>query len=92
MNYGDALNWCESHAAVFRIVKRRERGEFLAANMDIPGAYAWEMAVDVLGRTVVGHYPLDSSKEPSKAIAEAMIGCVEWFVKQQGKAIGAGVN
>ena len=92
MNYGEALGWCEKSGAVFRFVKRRVRGEFLAANMDIPGEYALEMAVDILGKTHVGHYPLDSSKSPSDAVAVALIGCVEWFQKNQGRAIGAGVN
>ncbi len=83
MNYGDALQWCVKHNAVFRFVSRRTRGEFLAANMDIPGDKAIEMAVDINGKTVAGHYPLDSSKEPSAAIAVALIGCVEWFAKQK---------
>lgn len=92
MTYGDALHYCESHGAVFRFVKRRERGEFLAANMDIPGEYALELAVDLHGKTQVGHYPLDSSKEPSKSVAEALIGCVEWFVKREGTMIAGGMN
>ena len=92
MTYGESLGWCIKHNAVFRFINRRERGEFLAANDSIPGDFALEMAVDVLGKTVVGHYPLDSSKEPSKSVAEAMIGCVEWFEKNRGRAIGAGVN
>lgn len=92
ITYGESLGWCIKHNAVFRFINRRERGEFLAANDSIPGDFALEMAVDVLGKTVVGHYPLDSSKEPSKSVAEAMIGCVEWFEKDRGRAIGAGVN
>jgi hypothetical protein len=92
MTYGESIDFCEKHGAVFRFVKRRERGEFLAANMEIPGAYALEMAVDILGKTVVGHMPLDSSKAPSDAVAVALIGCVEWFQKNQGRAIGAGGN
>lgn len=94
MTYATALDWCIRHHAVFRFVRRRERGEFLAANMDIPGDLALELAVDVLGQTQVGHYPLDSSKEPSKAIALAIISCVEWFEKQIGKGLvtKGGVN
>lgn len=92
INYGDALAWCESHNAVFRFVKRRVRGEFLAANMDIPGEYSLELAVDVAGKTVVGHYPLDSTKSPSDAVAVALIGCVEWFAKQERRVLTAGVN
>lgn len=90
MNYGDTLKWAIQNNAVFRFVNRKERGEFYAANMDIPGEFALEMAITVLDKTVAAHYPLDGTKEPSKAIAEAMIGCVEWFVKQQSRAIGAG--
>lgn len=92
MTYGESIDFCERHAAVFRFVKRRTRGEFLAANMEIPGEYALEMVVDILGQPVIGHYPLDSSKSPSDAVAVALIGCVEWFQKNQGRAIGAGVN
>lgn len=87
INYGDALAWCESHGAVFRFVKRRVRGEFYAANMDIPGDYSLECAVDVQGKTIVGHYPLDSSKSPSDAVAVALIGCVEWFMKQEKQVL-----
>lgn len=92
ITYGESLGFCVSHAAVFRFALRRERGEFLAANMDIPGEHALEMAVEILGKTQVAHYPLDSSKEPSKAVAEALIGCVEWFLKRQGAMIAGGVN
>lgn len=92
MTYGQVLGWAIKHNAVFRFINRRERGEFLAANDSIPGEFALEMAVDIFGKTVVGHYPLDSSKEPSKAVAEAMIGCVEWFEKNKGRAITASVN
>lgn len=89
MNYGDTLAWSIKHAAVFRFVDRKARGEFYAANLDIPGEFALEMAIKVAGRTVAAHYPLDGTKEPSQAIAEAMIGCVEWFIKQQGRALVA---
>lgn len=92
ITYGESLAWCESHGAVFRFVKRRVRGEFLAANMDIPGEYSLELAVDVAGKTVVGHYPLDSTKSPSDAVAVALIGCVEWFIKSERQVISAGVN
>lgn len=93
INYGEALSWCESHGAVFRFVKRRARGEFYAANMDIPGEYSLELAVTgPSGKTVVGHYPLDSTKSPSDAVAVALIGCVEWFVKSEWKVLTAGVN
>lgn len=92
INYSDALSWCVRHRAVFRFIERRERGEFYAANESIPGDYALELAVDVLGQTQVGHYPLDSSKEPSKAIALALINCVEWFEGQIGKALVSNVN
>lgn len=92
MTYGESIAWCIKYHAVMRFVKRRVRGEFLAANMDIPGEYALEMVIDILGQPVIGHYPLDSSKSPSDAVAVALIGCVEWFQKNQGRAIGAGVN
>lgn len=92
MTYGESIAWCVKHGAVFRFVDRKARGEFYAANMDTPGDFAIEMAVDILGKTVAGHMPLDSSKSPSDAVAVALIGCVEWFQKNQGRAIGAGVN
>lgn len=92
MNYGDVIKWCVQYGAVWRFVDRKTRGEFYAANMDIPGDFAIEVVVDVLGRPVIGYMPLDSSKSPSDAVAVALIGCVEWFQKTQGRAIGAGVN
>lgn len=91
INYGDALAWCESHNAVFRFVKRRARGEFYAANMDIPGEYSLELAVTgPSGKSIVGHYPLDSTKSPSDAVAVALIGCVEWFMKQERQVLSVG--
>jgi len=94
MNYGTALQWCVQHRAVFRFINRRERGEFYAANLDIPGEFALELAIDLYGKTVAGHMPLDASKSPADAVAVALIGCVEWFEKQRGErlVVGAGVN
>lgn len=94
MTYGESLGYCIRHDAAFRFINRRERGEFLAANMSIPGDYALEMAIGVHGQTVIGYMPLDSGKEPSRSVAEALIGCVEWFVKreQQSLVVGGGLN
>ena len=93
ITYGDALGFCVKHNAVFRVVNRRVRGEFLAANMDIPGDFALEVVVDIYGRSVVAHYPMDSTHEPSKAMTLALIGCVEWFMKQkQQRLVVGGLN
>lgn len=94
ITYGNALAWCVQHHAVFRFVNRRERGEFYAANMDITGQYALELAVTRYGKTVAGHMPLDASKSPADAVAVALIGCVEWFEKQRWErlVVGGGVN
>jgi hypothetical protein len=94
MNYGDALGWCIRNEAVFRFIRRRDRAPFLYANESIPGDLALELAVTLNGKTYAGHYPLDSSKEPSAAVAVALIGCVEWFVNKQGQlaAIAGQVN
>jgi hypothetical protein len=92
ITYGESIQWCVSHGAVFRFIERRTRGEFYAANMDIPGQHAIELAVTIDGKTVAGHYPLDASKEPSSAVALALIGCVQWFAEREQKAIAAKVN
>lgn len=90
ITYGESVAWCVKNRAVFRFVHRHERGEFLAANDSIPGEYALELAVNILGKTVMGHYPLDSSKSPSDAVAVALIACVEWFEKQRGERLVVG--
>lgn len=93
ISYGEALGWCVKNDAVFRFVHRHARGEFLAANDSIPGEYALELAVNIYGKTIMGHYPLDSSKSPSDAVAVALIACVEWFIKQkQQRLVVGGVN
>lgn len=90
MTYGESISWCIKHRAVMRFINRRERGEFYAANMNIPGEYALELAIDLYGKTVMGHMPLDSSKSPSDAVAVALIGCVTWFEKQRGERLVVG--
>jgi hypothetical protein len=94
ITYGESIQWCVKHAAVFRFIERRDRGEFYAANMDIPGQYALEVVITIDGKVVAGHYPLDSSKEPSKAFALALLECVQWFAERgrQGMAAKASVN
>lgn len=93
IKYGEALGWCVQNNAVFRFVHRHARGEFLAANDSIPGEHALELAVNIYGKTVMGHYPLDSSKAPSDAVAVALIACVEWFMKQkQQRLVVGGMN
>jgi hypothetical protein len=95
ITYGESLAWCVKHAAVFRFISRRERGEFYAANMDIPGNLAMEMAITVAGKTIAAHYPLDASKEPSNAVAVALIGCVTWFAEREAQGqslVVGGVN
>lgn len=93
ITYGESLAWCVQNNAVFRFVHRHARGEFLAANDSIPGEYALELAIDLYGKTVAGHMPLDSSKSPSDAVAVALTGCVEWFMKQrQQRLVVGGLN
>ena len=92
ITYGDALAFCVQRNAVFRFVHRHARGEFLAANDSIPGNLALEMAITIQGKTVMGHMPLDASKEPSSAVALALTGCVEWFTKREGQALITGAN
>lgn len=83
INYGDAINWCIQNSAVFRFTDRRERSEFIFTNESIPGDKALELAVTIEGKTYVAHSPLDSSAEPSKAVAVSLIVCVEHFLKRE---------
>lgn len=92
MNYGDALNWCVKHNAVFRFVNRNERPSFVAMNETISGDKALELAITLDGKTVAGHAPLDSSTEPSKAVARALITCVEYFVKRESAMLTGALN
>ena len=90
ITYGEALGFCVKYRAVFRFIERRERGEFLAANMSIPGDHALELAITLYGKVVAAHMPLDSSKSPSDAVAVALIGFVEWFMKQKHQSLVVG--
>ena len=82
MNYGDAISWCVQNEALFRFVRRQTRSEFVITNESIPGDKSLEVAITVEGKTYVVHCALDSSKEPSNAIAIALISCVEFFAKK----------
>lgn len=87
ISYGDAMAWCVREGAVIRFVKRGERPDFVDMNKDVPGTLAVEMAVDVDRRTVAVHRPLDSSAEPSKAVAKAIIECMMFLAEKQGRAV-----
>lgn len=82
INYGDAIDWMLRNNAVMRFVERRVRSEFVITNESIPGNKSLEMAVTVDSKNYVCHCALDSSKEPSAAIAVAIISCVQFFVKK----------
>jgi hypothetical protein len=83
ISYGDAINWCISNGAVMRFTERSKRPEFILVNQDIPGDKALELAVDIMGKTHAVHCPLRLGIEPSKAIASALISCVEFFLNKQ---------
>jgi hypothetical protein len=94
MTYGESVSWCIRHSAVFRFVPRNARQQFVAMNESVSGDKSIEVAYTREdGRTVAVHAPLDSSTEPSKAVARALIGCVEFLAQQRSAVItGAGVN
>lgn len=89
INYGDAIQWCIRNGAVFRFTKRDSRPEFVYVNQDVPGTTALELAYTRGdGKTVAVHAPLDTSGEPSKVVALALISCVQFFMeKQSGVAL-----
>jgi hypothetical protein len=90
MNYGDAINWCVQHDAVFRFVQRNERQDFIALNQAIPGDKSLELCQTIAGKNYVAHVPLDSSTEPSKAVARALITAVQHFGER--RVVVAGVS
>jgi hypothetical protein len=92
ISYGEAIDWCVKNNAVFRFVNRRDRSQFVILNESIPGDKAVELAADVYGRTCVVHCALDSSVEPSNALAKALIGCVGHLIKQQKRSLIMSAN
>ncbi len=87
INYGDAIQWCVKNNAVMRFVDRDSRREFV--DFDGLTGLALEMCVEISGKKIAGHMVLDTTKAPSNAVAEAVIGCVEFFLqKQKGAVIG----
>lgn len=82
MNYGEAIDWMVRHDTAFRFVRRTVRQSFVTVNESIPGDKALELAVTVSGKNYMVHAALDSSKEPSNAIAVALISCVEFMAKK----------
>ena len=86
ISYGDAIEWCIRNGAVWRFCKREERPEFAFVNRDTPGTISIELAyTGEDGGTRAVHAPLDTSGEPSKAVALALICCVQFFVEKQGQ-------
>lgn len=90
INYGDAIDWCIRNGAVFRFVNREARPDFVFVNQDTPGRVAIELAyTGEDGKTRAVHAPLDASGEPSKAVALALISCVQFFMEKQGRMLSA---
>jgi hypothetical protein len=88
--YGDAIDWCIRNGAVWRFVKRDVRPEFVYVNRDTPGTIAIELAYTAEdGKPKAVHAPLDTSSEPSKAVALALICCVQFFMKREGQVLSA---
>jgi hypothetical protein len=93
MNYGDAISWCIRHSAVFRFVPRSARQQFVAMNESTPGSVSIEVAYTREdGKVVAVHAPLDSSTEPSKAVARALIGCVEFLARERSAGVTGSLN
>lgn len=87
ISYGEAIDWCIRSGAVMRFAERKSRPEFIFLNKDVPGTKALELAVEIEGRTVAAHAPLDISIEPSKAVALALMECVQFFVEKQSNVL-----
>ena len=90
MTYGDAIKWCIQRGAVMRFVTQDSRPQFVITATK-PSGVAVEMAIDQDGKTIVAHYPLDLNTEPSRAVAKAVIGCVEYFIERKTQVL-ASVN
>jgi len=92
MNYGDAIAWCVKNSAVFRFVERTERQDFVMLNERVPGTLSLELAHTIDGQNYVVHVPLDSTTEPSKAIARALIAGVQHFAERRSAMITGASN
>lgn len=85
ISYGDAIQWCIQKKAVIRFVNQDSRPEFFTANHR--SGVALELAINVDGRTVAAHCPVNSGKDPSQAVAVAVISCVQYFVERKTSAL-----
>lgn len=85
ISYGDAIKWCIQKQAVMRFVSQDSRPEFLVTNHR--GGVALELAIDIDGKTVAAHSPMDLTAEPSKAVALALIACVQYFVERNASKL-----
>lgn len=92
IHYGDAISYCVCHNVVFRFVERRERSQFVLMNESVPGTHALELAITIDGKNYVAHSPLDSSSDPSRAVAVSLITCVEHFIKRDSRMITGALN
>lgn len=84
ISYGDAIQWCIQKQAVIRFVNQDSRPEFIVTNHR--GGVALELAITMSGKTVAAHFPLDVGADPSKAVALAVINCVQYFVERKASA------
>lgn len=91
INYGDAIAWSIQHDAVFRFVSRRSRSAFVITNESIPGNKSLELALTIDGKIYAVHCPLDASKEPSSAVASALIAGVRFMVEKVKQPMVTGV-
>lgn len=80
ISYGDAIKWCIQKQAVMRFVNQDTRPEFVVNNHR--GGVALELAITIEDKTVAAHSPMDMTAEPSKAVAIALIACVQYFVER----------
>lgn len=91
ITYGDAISYCIRHNAVFRFCERRARSEFIATSESIPGNKSLELAITIDGKIYAVHCPLDSSKEPSSAVASALIAGVGFMMEKVRQPMVTGV-
>ena len=83
LTYSDAIAWCIKRKAVFRFVERGSRPDFVFINQQTPGTQSLELMYERDGRPVAVHVALDTSVEPSKSVAIALISAVTFFMNKE---------
>lgn len=81
ISYGDAIQWCIQKKAVMRFVNEDTRPEIVVNNHR--GGVALEIAIGIDGKTIAAHSLLNFGADPSKAVAVAVISCVQYLIERK---------